>query len=85
MVVNKVNAVLADARKEGKKNRIKKLPPNELSTDEVSLLGVLANILRPFAALTDVWQGDGVTSSFVLVGLIQALDGKPSSLFILSA
>lgn len=71
-MVGSINSVLKKARDEAataKKDKI----PDGIKEDDVSMMVLLLNLLEPFASLTDSWQGDGVTSSLVLLGLINAL------------
>lgn len=62
------NDMYSDRRKGKRKDR--------LSGEEISQLKIISNLLKPFADLTDIWQGDGITSSTVIVGLIQKLQGS---------
>ena len=54
------------------KNKI----PLVLEEGEISSLRVILTLLEPFADFTDDLQGDGVTSSLVLIGLIHAVERK---------
>jgi hypothetical protein len=50
--------------------------PSPLTPEDFNLLRDVVNILEPFANLTDSFQADGVTSSIVIVGVLDALYSK---------
>ncbi|OXA47250.1 Zinc finger BED domain-containing protein RICESLEEPER 1 [Folsomia candida] len=47
--------------------------PGNFTDDDVITLKTIMELLEPFAELTDKFQGDGVTSSLVILGTIHAL------------
>ena len=50
--------------------------PAGFSDEDVTNLETITALLDPLADLTDKWQGDRVTSSIVIPGLIYAISGK---------
>lgn len=64
-----VNRVLEEAKVHTKK------VPEGLSPSEIESVKIIILLLEPFAELTDDWQGDGVTSSKVILGLIDKIKG----------
>jgi hypothetical protein len=69
-----INKVLKDAKadKSVKSDSL----PKTLKEEDVKTLTILLELLEPFAALTDTLQGDGVTSSLAIPGLINAIKGS---------
>jgi len=66
-----------DVMKEAKKNAASnKRIPSSITEDELSAARVVLDVLKPFANLTDEWQGDGVTSSLVLLSFLNAMHGN---------
>jgi len=72
-VAHKVNEVIREAKKTAKKQE--KIP-HPLSEEDLCIIRILCSLLEPWATLTDDWQADGVTSSIVLVGLLDAFKGR---------
>ncbi len=64
------NQVLQEAR-----SNTRKVPPG-LIDEEISALNTLVNLLKPFSDLTDLYQGDGVTSSCVILGFVDKMKGN---------
>ena len=69
-----INKILKKAArsKAGKNDKI----PSKILENEEFAMEVIVKLLEPCAALTDCLQGDYVTSSLVLPGLVSAIEGK---------
>jgi len=74
-VASFVNTVLYEA----KSNKTGKVPPR-LTDEDLVVLNILLDLLEPFAKLTDAYQANGVTSSIVILALINAITGKIKNL-----
>lgn len=70
-----VNEVLSIARKTLKGTQRKRVPL-EIGEDESCCINVVRLLLEPFAELTNDLQGDGVTSSLAILGLMNAIKSK---------
>lgn len=73
-MVDAVNKVLQNARRDPKRQKRAKVPL-PFTTSEICLIKILLKFLKPFSDLTDNWQGDSVTSSMVIIGVIDAFKG----------
>jgi hypothetical protein len=70
-----VNDCLNEAKKTSAGVQKKRIP--ETFTDgEISAISSLVLILEPFADLTDDLQADTVTSSVIILGLLNAIKGN---------
>lgn len=55
--------------------------PQNITDDEATSLKIIMAILEPFAEFTDDLQGDGVTSSVVILGAINSVQCKSGKNF----
>lgn len=67
-----INSVLRDA----KADKACKNPPALFTENDFEIIDLLIKILEPMANLTDMLQGDGITSSMVIIGVLDALNGN---------
>jgi hypothetical protein len=69
-IVESINNVLREAKLV---QALKKNVPQALSENDVACMKVVLKLLEPMAQLTDDLQADSVTSSLVIVGVINAI------------
>jgi hypothetical protein len=50
--------------------------PDEISESDATSIRIIVDLLNPFAGLTNDIQGNGVTSSLVILGLLDAVTRK---------
>jgi len=74
--VDHVNKVLEESKITNKKM------PRAITVAEVEELNVILNLLEPMASLRDELQGDGVTSSLVIICIINAMPSKSTVAFL---
>lgn len=75
-MVKEINSLLRLAKEEKRRKTITANVPEEIDGESEVLMLDLLHILQPFATLTDILQGDGVTSSLAIPCFIEACDGK---------
>ena len=68
-----INRILKEAKADRKSGKAK-IPKGITKEMEERMLEIL-NLLQPFADLTDALQGDDVTSSLVIPGVLDAVKG----------
>lgn len=66
-----VNQTLREANKALKKSKVS--VPAQITQSEARSLMIICDILKPLAEWTDELQANGVTSSMVIVGLIDTM------------
>jgi len=77
-MVNAINSVLKEAKQSASTCKKKDNVPAALRDGEVSALRVILALLEPLATLTDDLQADGITSSLVIIGVINSINCKLS-------
>lgn len=71
-MIEAVNDTLTEAKiSSPRRNRI----PDPFDEDEISAIHVIRDLLAPFADFTNNLQADGVSSSVVFLGAINAIKG----------
>jgi len=72
--------VLALARRAAKGKKKLKVP-QDITEEDTWNISFLSLVLEPFAELTDDLQADGVTSSLVILGFLNAVKSETCFLF----
>lgn len=67
-----------DAKDHQRKNGGKSKIPAQFTDEEVSQLKNIRSLLESLANLTNDFQSDGVSSSLVIIGVIDAMQGNNS-------
>jgi hypothetical protein len=55
--------------------------PKPLAQEEIDIIRLIVRYLQPFAIYTDQLQGDRVTSSTVILGLLTAMKGVKNPIY----
>lgn len=81
--MDSINSTLKNARAAATTIRKKSTVPATITEAEANTMKIILKILQPFAELTDDLQGDGVTSSLLIIGLVDAIDSMwATSIFV---
>lgn len=72
-MISSINQILKEAKAEKKSGKGK--IPKCITKEMEEMMFEILKLLQPFANLTDALQGDDVTSSLVIPGLLDAVKG----------